>query len=266
MDLAFINNSYCNILKLFLSEKEANQLYAQQLLNEVTDELSNSINQNFNNIISYGWTLSFLNVNKYININTDLYLEDFDDHVYKVTMQELSIEDFNIDILLDLINYLIIRLKDKNPNEEFYRNFIHSECIKLIINKLDCYLDLCISNKKLTKEQIYNCSRILLKYSYCLDFIDIRKTSDSLINHIIFFITYFNNNLNKIHLYHNEISFIVLATINRNHKILFKSLYKIHKFYFSQEKNIPFKKKLKSCVNNHDLIFILTNTSTKQYH
>ena len=165
MDLAFINDSYCNILKLFFSEKEANQLCAQKLLNEATDELSNSINQNFNNIISYGWTLSFLNVSKYININTDLYLEDFDDHVYKVTMQELSVKDFNIDILLDLTNYLIIRLRDKNPNEEFYRKFIHAECIKLIINKLDCYLDLCISNKKLTKEQIHNCSRILLKYS-----------------------------------------------------------------------------------------------------
>lgn len=267
MDLNFINESYCDILNFFFSEKEENQKHAKHLLNKASDSLSISTNQKFNNIITYGWMLSLLHENKYISIDTDYFLEDFDDYIYKVTILELAKKDFNIELLLDLINYLIVRFKDKNLNEKYYRNFIYSECIKLIINKLDCYIILCISEKKLTKEQIYNCSRILLKYSYCLRYINTKKTSESLINHIIFFIHYFNNKNNKTHLHYDEISFILLATINQKHTILFKKLYEIYKIYFSEKENIIFKKKLKSSINNisnQNLIFLLTNKYFKQ--
>lgn len=113
-------------------------------------------------LLGLGWLIAYLIETKHIEADADEILEDIDDTLYKLTIREVMLEHTDVDNLLRYITYYQQRLQYKSK-AHFYRRFTHFECIKLLIQKLNAFLDAHIANMS---KDIRNLSNILLKYSY----------------------------------------------------------------------------------------------------
>ncbi|AMR41980.1 hypothetical protein HZP39_11135 [Elizabethkingia anophelis] len=196
MKTGLINGLSGNALLLFLSQEKKNRNEGLKLLNIISEEITTSKDYSFDTgITGFGWLVAFLHQEKLIDIDSDDILEDFDDQIYKLTLQELSDQNTNIDTLLGFIDYHIIRHRNKNFNEQHYRKFIHQECINLIVEKLSILIDYYISIKELSQVQIENCCDILLKFSYLSNYINNKIINDQLPGQLYYFIKHTQINL-----------------------------------------------------------------------
>lgn len=261
MNLGLINGLSGKALLLFLSRKEKNTNKALKLLDHIAENIFFHEDYSFNNgIVGFGWLIAFLHHEKYIDINSDEVLEEVDDQIYKFTLQEVSKEETNADILLGLINYHIIRHRNKNPNEQYYKKFIHQECFNLMVDKLMKYLEKITDLKKITKEQFHSYCKILLKLSYSSQYIKNKSIDDHLIRYIIFPINFLKKNTSKINLYQQEIKDLYFTMKNKKFQILITEFEKIHSFnfeksYINTNKTIINIKKIK----NSEIIYFLNN-------
>ncbi|WP_454059871.1 hypothetical protein [Elizabethkingia ursingii] len=226
MSIGLINGRSGEALLLFLSADEKNKHKWQELLNTISEEVSTSSDYSFETgITGFGWLIAFLHQEKLIDIDSDDILEDFDDQIYKLTLQELSHQNTDIGTLLGLIDYHIIRHRNKNSNEQYFRKFLHQECINLIVEKLNTFIGYYISKKELTQTQIENSSKILLKFSYLSNYINNKIISDQLPDQLYYFIKYIQNNLQP----HSNFKKICLKKLlqtckNKNYEIFIVQL------------------------------------------
>ncbi|MDV2447808.1 hypothetical protein CMU93_09890 [Elizabethkingia anophelis] len=196
MSIGLINGRSGEALLLFLSADEKNKHKGQELLNTISEEVSTSTDYSFETgITGFGWLIAFLHKERLIDIDSDDILEDFDDQIYKLTIQELSDQNTDIGTLLGLIDYHTIRHRNKNFNEQYFRKFLHQECINLIVEKLNTFIGYYISKKELTQAQIENSCKILLKFSYLSNYINNKIINDQLPGQLHYFIKHTQRNL-----------------------------------------------------------------------
>jgi hypothetical protein len=219
MSIGLINGRSGEALLLFLSADEKNKHKGQELLNTISEEVSTSSDYSFETgITGFGWLIAFLHQEKLIDIDSDDILEDFDDQIYKLTLQELSDQNTDIGTLLGLIDYHIIRHRNKNFNEQYFRKFLHQECINLIVEKLNTFIGYFIS-------KIENGSKVLLKFSYLSNYINNKIISDQLPDQLYYFLEYIQNNLQP----HSNFKKICLKKLlqackNKNYEIFIVQL------------------------------------------
>lgn len=255
MKLGLINGVSGKALYFFLLKNKKKTKQGQRLLNIVAQNIYNSNDYSFENgIVGFGWLIAFLSQEKYIKINSDDILEDFDDQIYKLTLNETSKENINITTLLGLTNYHIIRHRNKNLNEQYYRKFIHEICLNLIFEKLILYIKDSISKEKVKKKQILSCCQILMRLSYSMNYLNNKMINTILIEYTSFFISYIKNNKLQIKHYKKELLYILITTNNQKYVIL-KNEIPIADSKFYIKKNIK---------NIKETIFILTNVYCKK--
>lgn len=196
MKTGLIDGLSGDALLLFLAPEKKSRDEGLELLNIISEKITASTDYSFDTgITGFGWLVAFLHQEKLIDIDSDDILEDFDDQIYKLTLQELSEQNTNISALLGFIDYHIIRHRNKNCDEQHFRKFIHQECINLMVEKLSILIDQYISIKELSQVQIENCCKILLKFSYLSNYINNKIIDDRLPDQLYYFIKHTQSNL-----------------------------------------------------------------------
>ena len=128
-------------LKSTISEQDMYTQKARGLLDEVVDNIMKVDNYNFSDgLLGIGWGIEWLVQNEFIQLNTDEFLEDLDDEVYRLIMySKAESVDLNIGTLGRIL-YLYKRLMSNNPSCNFYRNICNKEILVLLIDELYEYL------------------------------------------------------------------------------------------------------------------------------
>ncbi|MDX8569061.1 MULTISPECIES: hypothetical protein [Elizabethkingia] len=233
MNFSIIDGLAGEVLLLFLSKEEKNTNKALKLLDHIAENIFSCKDYSFNNgVVGFGWLVAFLHHRKYIDINSDEVLEDMDDQIYKVTLQQISRKEIEVDELLGLIDYHIIRHRNKNQNEQYYRKFIHQECFNLIVDRLIKYIVELMVGEELTKSQFDDYCKIVLKFSYSSHYIKNKSIEESIIRYIVFSFSFLEKNKSKINLYHQEINNLFFAMNNMKFQILIKEFEKITEYNF----------------------------------
>lgn len=120
-------------LSKFDNSKE-NYSYANLLLDEIAS-IQNQITVDFNNGLSgIGYGISFLNRNKFINIDTNSILENLDSRIYKY-VTGCSFND--IETMLSVSKYIMERLNDIKKSSNEYYLFI--ELLIILTEKLEYF-------------------------------------------------------------------------------------------------------------------------------
>ncbi|WP_278553376.1 hypothetical protein [Elizabethkingia bruuniana] len=257
MKTGLINGLSGDALILFLSPEKKNRDEGLKLLNIVSEEITTSTDYSFDTgITGFGWLVAFLHQERLIDIDSDDILEDFDDQIYKLTLQELSEQNMDINTLLGFIDYHIIRHRNKNFNEQQFRKFLHQECINLMVEKLNTLIGYYISQKELTQKQIENSCKILLKFSYLSNYINNKIISDQLPDQLYHFIKYTQNNLQPdSNLKKQSQKRLWQAVKNKNYKVFITQL----------EIDLPKVnyRDLKETLDINNIIYNLTNTNNQ---
>ncbi|RQO74313.1 hypothetical protein DBR43_02645 [Pedobacter sp. KBW06] len=110
---------------------------ATALLDEVAENIALVEEYSFNDgLIGIGWAIEFLAQNNFIEVNTDDFLEDLDDELYKLIMYSKAPSiDLNTGTLGRML-YLYKRLTAQNPERNFYKEICNKECMVLLIDEL----------------------------------------------------------------------------------------------------------------------------------
>lgn len=155
-----------DILYYYLSSDDDTSEH-HDVLDEWTTKVLQSGDHGFDRgVLGLGWLIAFLIDKNYIYADTDEILEDIDDLIYKLTIKEVVAPSINVSVLLHHITYYQQRLQ-YSSKAHFYRRFTHSECVKLLIDKLNKFL---LENDIMNSvDTISNKINVLLKYSYLID-------------------------------------------------------------------------------------------------
>jgi len=144
---------------------------SEKLLDQLGEEIAYLTDYTFNTgLTGIGWMIEYCTQQGYIDINTDDVLEDLDDNCYKRTLINLSNKSYNIDEILGLTIYHLIRSKSKNIGAHYYRQFIHVECVKLLARHLNKYLtenlEKIENGKSLSVDKLKEVTKVMLKISH----------------------------------------------------------------------------------------------------
>lgn len=125
----------------FLYGTHANDAKATEkalaLLDEVAENIAEVDGYGFHNgLLGIGWAIEFLAQNNFIELNTDDFLADLDDEVYKLIMYSRAPSIHLNTGTLGRILYLYRRLTNKNPDTNFYKEVCNKECMVLLIDEL----------------------------------------------------------------------------------------------------------------------------------
>ncbi|KGE16124.1 hypothetical protein [Sphingobacterium deserti] len=116
-----------------------------------------------NGILGVGWLLEYLEQNDYLYFgDLDELLIDIDDNIYKLSSVALSDQNESVIRYLEYLSYFQLRRTNKRKTNNFYRNFVHKECLALIINRLIYLYDAC---KKINSIEGNDLPLTLLKIS-----------------------------------------------------------------------------------------------------
>ncbi|QWT84561.1 hypothetical protein KBP46_13705 [Chryseobacterium sp. PCH239] len=215
MNSGFTNNGLSiKALRIFLSNEMSRFTEGEEILTIIAEKvISETDNYGFEEgITGFGWLIAYLHYCHYITINSDEILEDVDDQVYKYTIYTISNQKEDIHTLLGLVDYFTIRHLNKNPQEILYRKLIHYECINLIFDLFKVYLEKCLNKKKLTLQELTNCCRILLKFSFCLQHIKQHQWNNILIKYLVYLISFIKEKYNKKTIPYEELYILLLIT------------------------------------------------------
>lgn len=144
---------------------------SEKLLDQLGEEMVNLTDYTFNTgLTGIGWMIEYCAQQSFLDINTDDVLEDLDDNCYKRTLINLSNKFYDIDELLGLTIYHLIRSKSKNVGTHYYRQFIHIECVKLLARHLNKYLTENLkkieNGKSLSMDKLNDITKVMLKISH----------------------------------------------------------------------------------------------------
>ncbi|WP_312391180.1 hypothetical protein [Chryseobacterium sp.] len=274
MNLGLLNGLSGEALRFFLLDDKNSHQKGCDLLDIIAEKIFVCEDYSFNNgIIGFGWLIAFLHQEKYIRINSDEVLEEFDDQIYKVALSNLGEKEKKINELLGLTNYFLIRHRNTNPKEKYFRKFIHSECLNLIFNNFVNYIEACIYKKDMTNSEFYYGCKILLKLSYSNQYIFDKNLQDKLIDFHIYYIQFVDQKLSKDYKSINLTCFLYLLLSimqqeyriferrmsllgeNLTHLLLDNYIYKLYSSNYLQYHSLQ----------NNELLFLLTNYEFKNY-
>lgn len=271
MNTGLLNGLSGEALRLFLSKNEACHKKGMALLDFIAENIFSCEDYSFENgITGFGWLIAFLHQEEYLHINSDEILEDVDDQIYKMTLADLGQDEPSIDQILGLVNYFLIRHRNSNVEENFYRKFAHSECLNLLFNYLICYIENCIHGTHITFYEFNICCKILLKLGYSTEYIDFKNVNDQLIEFHIHFILFYEVKIKTSKDFGNEICtegllYLLLSAKQKKYEILEQRLLYIGKkagklFLQHFIYKIYSKEKFDySLLEDKQLLFVLTN-------
>ncbi|WP_228457462.1 hypothetical protein, partial [Chryseobacterium indologenes] len=169
---------------------------------------------------------------------------------------------------LGLVNYFLLRHRNMNFGENYFRKFVHSECLNLIFNHFINYIEACIYRSSITNNEFDYCCKILLKCGYCIEYIFYKDLFDKLIEFHIYCIQYLEKKIrqeDQTGSYLEGFLYLLLSVKQRKYTILEKKLNHLSKSLNTSLLNhfiykIYSKNDLKySSLQNDELIFLLTN-------
>lgn len=276
MNVGLLNGLSGEALRLFLSKDQACHKKGQVVLDFIAENIFSCEDYSFENgITGFGWLIAFLHREKYLHINSDEILEDMDDQVYNVMFVYLGQDESNIDQLLGLVNYFLMRHRNNNMGESYYRKFAHSECLNLLFNYLFNYIENCIRDTHITPYDFNVCCKILLKLGYSSEYISFKNINDQLIEFHIHFILFYeakiitSNDFEK-EIYTEGLLYLLLSAKQKKYEILEQRLLCIGKKagkLFLQHFMYKIYSKGKfdySLLQSKKLLFILTNYIDKE--
>ncbi|MDR6804555.1 hypothetical protein J2Y45_001824 [Dyadobacter sp. BE34] len=111
--------------------------FATDILNGISDDIADCANLSFSDgLAGIGWGIEWLAQNKFIDINTDEILSDFDDTMYKSVIfsgtRSLSLSTGTLGRLI----YFIKRFNSKNQGTHRFRRIPIRECIVLLSDEV----------------------------------------------------------------------------------------------------------------------------------
>lgn len=165
------NQILCGFVLGGISGDEGLKENSEKLLDQLGEEMGDLTDYTFNTgLTGIGWMIEYCMQQGFLDINTDDVLEDLDDNCYKRTLINLSNKRYDIDELLGLTIYHLIRSKSKNVGAHYYRQFIHIECVKLLARHLNKYLTENLkkikNGKSLSIDKLNDITRVMLKISH----------------------------------------------------------------------------------------------------
>ncbi|AZB19194.1 hypothetical protein EG352_16135 [Chryseobacterium indologenes] len=252
-------------LRLFLSNERSQFGEGESILNTIAESISQSDDYSFENgIIGFGWLVAYLHYQEYIDIDSDEILEDVDDQVYKYTLQIISNSKDETDTLLEIVNYSLIRHLNKNPQELHYRKFIHYECINLIFDIFTHYLEISLNKKNIDPTELHNCCKILLKISYCLEYIKKTEWKKTLLQQLVKIIHHLELNFNKNNYPYEDLLILLLTAKQRKYKLAENKILDLILSCTTFSNHFildTFKKPIvhHADLQDHELLFLLTN-------
>ncbi len=268
MNVGLLNGLSGEALRLFLSENDTCHKKGLALLDFIAEKIFSCKDYSFENgITGFGWLVAFLHQKKYLNINSDEILEDVDDQIYKITLADLGQDEPSIDKILGLVNYFLIRHRNNNVGENYYRKFAHSECLNLIFNYLITYSENWIRDTNITPDDFNCCCKILLKLGYSTEYISFKNVNNQLIEFHIHFteIKIITSNHIEKEMYTEGLLCLLLSAKQKKYEILEQRLLYIGKKegkLFLQHFMYRIYSKGKfdySLLQSEKLLFILTN-------
>ncbi|WP_336702149.1 hypothetical protein [Chryseobacterium indologenes] len=271
MNAGLLNGLSGEALRLFLNKNEACHKKGMALLDFITENIFSCDDYSFENgVTGFGWLIAFLHQEGCLHINSDEILEDVDDQIYKMTLAGLGQDEPSIDQILGLINYFLIRHRNSNVGENYYRKFAHLECLNLLFNYLISYIENCIRDRHITFYEFNICCKILLKLGYSTEYISFKNVNDHLIEFHIHFILFYEAKIiiskdSEKEMYTEGLLCLLLSAKQKKYEILEQRLLYIIKkagklFLQHFLYKIYSKEKFDySLLEDKKLLFVLTN-------
>ncbi|QNL49830.1 hypothetical protein H8S90_24540 [Olivibacter sp. SDN3] len=147
-----------SVLQHYLFSEKIDDNFLHNWISNVVDGGNTSFQDG---ILGVGWLLGYLIEHNYIEADADEILGDIDDAIYKLCIREIVASQIDVNELLCFVGYYQQRIS-YNSDEHIYRRFIHMECMKLLLEKLNQYLR---KSVKMQKKNLVLSTNILMKYS-----------------------------------------------------------------------------------------------------
>ena len=142
--------------------KDRNQKIAEDIYMDICNNLGRINDASFSNgLAGVGWAIEAINNNGFTNINTDKFLRDFDDFLYKfITFQKT--QNLSLDSgCLGKALYFYQRLTSQNKTNDPYRYIAHAECLTLLTDEIRTFLNLLVNKdtKDINKDECIEISQ-----------------------------------------------------------------------------------------------------------
>lgn len=257
MNLGLINGYSGKALELFLSGTPESWKKGKELLDYISENLSSYEDYSFDTgILGFGWLVAYLHQQKLIDINSDEVLEDVDDQVYKLTVKEISGNKLDIGMLLGLLDYHIIRHRNKNPDEIYYRKLIHQSCLTLLAEKCTRFMEGLLTVNVLKEDDIRTYCKFILKLSYMITYFQNKMIKDNnILQWVAFLINNFKNQKTDLVKYSEELGCLMIAMKNRGYSGMQNEIYSM----MFPSASADYRIYEKDFVATKGLVFKLTN-------
>lgn len=130
------------IINEIIEYQKSNNNESKKKIEFLLEDQLNSLNYLSNDYSFYsgfsgiGCLIEYCKREGLIEVNTEIFLEDFDDQIYKYTMSLLAEKDINHLKLFDIFNYFYARIISKNNESSHYKTFHLFMIASLIIRKI----------------------------------------------------------------------------------------------------------------------------------
>jgi len=145
-----------DVLYEFVNNNEGTDLLLDQFIENVIASGDNSFSTG---LLGVGWLISYLAYQKCIEIDVDDVLSDFDDNIYRITIQVILNNRSQLENILELITIHQQRLLNKSHPDNFYRRFPLHECLRLLLDKLAAI----VNSEHITTPELM--SKVVFKWS-----------------------------------------------------------------------------------------------------
>jgi hypothetical protein len=108
-----------------------------EMLNEVYESIGEVSGDDFScGLAGIGWGIEWLGQNRYLSLNTDKLLEDFDDQLYQSVVYSRSGNPSLESGTLGKAMYFFRRVRSQNRRPNRYRYLCNFECLAILIDEL----------------------------------------------------------------------------------------------------------------------------------
>ncbi|MBV8326861.1 hypothetical protein [Chryseobacterium sp.] len=259
------NKLSISTLRLFLNNEKSQFKKGEDFLCTLAGTLSDLDDYSFERgITGFGWLVSYLHYHHYIGIDSNKILEDIDDQIYRYTLHIIASSKDETETLLEIFSYALIRHLDRNPHDVHYQKYIHHECITLIVNIFTYYLKTSLSKKNLSLKEFHNCCKILLKLSFCLEYIKKTEWNLAFKKYLINITSFIRQNYDQNSYPYEQLLILLLAAKQRKEdlaetkilELIFSCTSYSGHFILDILKNRSLNTE---GLKDHELIFLLTN-------
>ncbi|WP_394676807.1 lanthionine synthetase LanC family protein [uncultured Sphingobacterium sp.] len=99
-----------------------------------------------NGAIGIGWGIESLSHLKYLNLNTDEYLVDFDNLAYKLSLASKSLNLSLDDGCLGIFSYITKRYDSRNFKTHRFKRIYYQDCLVMLSNRINSYIKIILAD------------------------------------------------------------------------------------------------------------------------